>query len=181
MNTYKLASVLFVALVDASCGWTAEAAEPIDERELQLAFARAENLSLVTSLAELPTDGQKKLAHLAEYGSLADAAQPLADMGGEWSPSDAKIEGLPRGQHLFSAVSDQILAILFVTGGVEIEYSLMLARRHASSYCLIRLTPLHPSNLRLSVIQQFVHPGKDRTQGPPAKCEVVKMNDILRG
>lgn len=168
-------SVLFYAIVSISSGvLSANAARPansIDAHELQKEFGRAQDLTLVHKSAELPADGEEKLAHLARSGVLSPSGQPLADIGMDWSTDDVKLPNLPWGQHLFSAVSDRLIAIVFITGGSTVDYHLVLAPRKSGSYCWFHVPPLHPANLRLSVIQQFIRPDRDQTLDNSPKCE----------
>lgn len=165
----------------AACRAISVAGQAMDQQqwdplELQQAFGRAKDLKLVTSVSDIPVDGRDKLAHLALYGPLSGETEPLADIGMEWSPGDAMIPGLPSGQHRFTAVSDELLAIMFVTGGTDIEYRLIVAPRNSRTFCLFRIPPLHPSNLRLSVVQQFIRPDRDQTLSKTPKCQLMALD-----
>lgn len=169
-------TALFV-LIGLALGSQSESAhsesfEPVD---LQKAFGRAKDLKLIVRVSDIPIDGQQLLATLADSGMLSSSTtQPLADIGMDWSSSDAQIAKLPRGQHLFSALSEQVVAVLFMTGGAEVRYNLILAPRNSSDFCWFRIPPLHPSNLRLSVLQDFVRPDRDQTISKTPDCRLMR-------
>lgn len=170
------------ASVLAACqSGPAHAGTSFDPVELQKNFGRAKNLELITRAADIPADGQRMLAVLAGNGVLSpESAKPLAEMGMDWSSGDAKIGDLPWGQHQFSAVSDHLVAILFVTGGWEVHYNLLLAPRDSSEFCWFSVPSLHPSNLRLSVLQDLVRPDRDQTISKTPECRLMRSREAGR-
>lgn len=145
-----------------------------DPVELQKVFGRARDLKIITSVDDIPADGQQMLATIFRHSPLSSTPEPLADMGMEWSSGDALISGLPWGQHRFSAVSDRLIAIIYVTGGVEVHYHLILAPRNSADFCLFRIPSLHESNLRMTVIQGFVRPDRDQTVSRTPECKLMR-------
>ncbi|WP_129646112.1 hypothetical protein [Peristeroidobacter agariperforans] len=157
---------LFVPGVDAASGFSPEA--------LQTAFGQANDLKLIMSVAGIPEDGQQKLQTLFRQQAASPTTIPLAEIGMDWSSSDAKIPNLPWGQHRFTAVSDSLIAIVFVTGGSDIRYNVILAPRHSPDFCLFNIPSLHESNLRLSVVQDYLRPDRDQTISSTPKCVMVR-------
>ena len=170
---YQTALLAFVTLVASACQSGPAHAESFDSRELQKTFGRAKSLQLINRVSDIPADGQQMLVALTEGGMLSATTEPLADIGMDWSSGDAKIAGLPWGQHLFSAMSGELIAVLFVTGGQEVRFNLLLAPRNSTDFCWFRIPPLHSSNLRLSVVQNFVRPDRDQTISKTPDCHLM--------
>ncbi len=171
---YRRSLLLTIAVSLGACqSLSSQTTGSFDPLELQTSFGRAKDLELVTKVSEIPPDGQQKLASLAAPGGTGSPLGALADIGMDWSSSDVRLPGLPSGQHLFSAVSDQLVAIVFVTGGTDVQYNLILARRNAEDFCWFRIPLLHPSNLRLSVLQELVRPDRDQTTSRTPECQVM--------
>lgn len=162
-----LGACLIVSAIDAANDLRPEA--------LQTSFGRAKDLKLITSVADIPEDGRRNLQTLFEHQQTSSSSMmPLADIGMEWSYSDAKSADLPWGQHRFTAVSDALIAVVFVTGGSEIKYNVILARRNSPDFCLFSIPVLHESNLRLSVVQDFIRPDRDQTVSRTPVCKKIR-------
>jgi hypothetical protein len=162
----SLGACLFVPLIDAANDFRPEA--------LQKSFGHASDLKLITSVADIPEDGRRNLETLLQQQAFSSSMMPLADIGMEWSYSDAKFPNLPWGQHRFTAMSDLLIAIVFVTGGSEIRYNVILAPRNSPDFCLFNIPSLHESNLRLSVVQDFLRPDRDQTISRTPVCRMVR-------
>lgn len=158
-----LAAMTFVAR-----GLLAAEFDPI---ELQTEFGRAKDLTLITKVADIPAEGGRKLENFA-LGFGWPASSQLADIGMDWSFSDARQAHLPWGQHRFSARSDRLLAMVFVIGGVEARYRVILAPRNSNAYCLFNITSLGDEHMRLSVVQDLLRPDRDQTVSKTPRCEM---------
>jgi len=157
---------LFARAIDAADSFSPEA--------LQKAFGRANDLELIMSVADIPEDGQQKLKAITQQNAMPKSTIPLADIGMDWSSGDAKISNLPLGQHRFTAVSDLLIAIVYVTGGTEIRYNVILAPRNSPDFCWFSIPTLHESNLRLTVVQDFLRPDRDQTISRTPECTIMR-------
>ena len=153
-------------------GWVQTLDRSKDAAELQRAFAQSSNYKLITNVADIPPLGQRILSLVARHGRLAwNAKTSLADIGAEWSTDDSRIETLPWGQHRFSAVSNQFIAIVFVVGGGNARHQLVLARPGADWFCWFNLPDPGATNLRLSVVRNHINPDRDQTVSKSPTCE----------
>jgi hypothetical protein len=140
-----------------------------DPRNLQLEFGTARDLKLINRVADIPADGRDKLDHFAAYGML-EPGIALADIGMDWSHSDARVENRPWGQHRFSGVSESLLAIVFVTSTGNAQYRVILAPRHSADYCLFGIENLGDFYLSLSTVQNLLRPDRDQTVSRTPTC-----------
>jgi hypothetical protein len=167
------ATAMLCALLAGS--WTIAQSDEVDfdPVELQRAFSRVHDLKLVSEVARIPPDGKKILASIV---SLSDPSVPaLADIGMEWSFTDAVRTDMPWGQHRFSVFNGEMLAIVFVSGGADIRYRMILAPRRGNGYCMFRLGSLSEPSLRISFIQWLVNPDKGGIGPETPKCESHRM------
>ena len=117
---------------------------------LQDAFASAKNLELIHQVTHLPPDAVSKIEHIAWLHGNG-----LAEFGDDWQMGDAPRPGVPRAQHLFSAVSEDLVAVAFLTSVLETKLRLIIAKRHSPSYCLLSLSDQSLLSLQLSRLQQL--------------------------
>jgi len=172
-----IAGIVAIGIAVSPSLQSAQLKAGFDTRELQKTFARAKKFELITSVADIPEDGQRMLNAMTLYHLLSPAPRVLADMGMDWSGGDAKLPNLPWGQHHFSAVSSEFVAIVFATGGTQVDYHLILAPRNQASFCWFRLPTLGPRDLRVSVVQDFVRPDRDQTVAKTLDCNLVSTNE----
>ena len=171
---YGSASLALVSLVfGAYQSVPAHNESSFDPVELQKAFGLSRSFELITKVSDIPTDGQQMLEVFFPL-HVTGSTQTLADFGMDWSSTDAKLNGLPWGQHLFSAMSDQFVAIVFLNGGVELRYNLILAPRNSRDFCFFQIPALHPSNFRVSSVQDFVRPDRDQTISKTPACQLMR-------
>jgi hypothetical protein len=158
-----------------AAGAAETAVESFDPIVLQDAFAHATDLKLVNSVGALPEDAQRVLRWLARLG---DEEWPvIADIGADWSSSDAPVPGRPTGQHRFSAVSEELFAILYVQGGHGgAKYVLILAPRSSERVCLYYFTQ-RPSDESLSVSALQYH-FLTRQQESDERAPVCQVYDV---
>jgi hypothetical protein len=155
-------------------------AEPTFEpRKLQLEFGMARDLKLINRVADIPADGRDKLDHFAAQGML-EAGTALADIGMDWSNTDARKENFPWGQHRFSAASKSLLAIVFVTAGNDVQYHVILAPRHSSRYCLFKIEKLGEFHLSLSTVQNLLRPDRDQTVSKTPACVMASVGKPIQ-
>jgi hypothetical protein len=152
---------------------------PFEPRNLQLEFGLARDLILINRVADLPADGRDKLAHFAVYG-MAEPGTELADIGMDWSNTDARKENAPWGQHRFSAVSKSLLSIVFVTAGNDVQYHVILAPRHSTNYCLFKIEKLGEFHLSLSTVQNLLRPDRDQTVSKTPVCLMTSVGKPIR-
>jgi hypothetical protein len=160
MGSGKIVCAIAVALSLST------SAHGLDALSLQKEFATAKDLELVNRVVDLPPDALAKLDHIPSLMKLR-----LAEFGAPWSTTDYTPQGTPTGQHLFSAMSDHIVAIVFSTGGRQNRQRLLLAYRNSPEYCLFVLPSLGMSQLTLPAVQQAVRP--DRFAGVGSKAVPV--------
>ncbi len=127
----------------------------LDPPALQKEFSSAKDLALVNRVADLPPDVVSKLDHIPWLQHLR-----LADFGAPWGVGDAPAPGLPIGQHLFSGVSDRLVAVVFFTNAHLAQVRLLLARRNDPEYCLFDLRMPHVGGLSLDDVRWMARLGK---------------------
>jgi hypothetical protein len=142
-----------------------------DAADLQRAFARSADYKLINKVSEIPEPGRQILTLVARHGLMWNGKPTLADMGEDWSTDDSRIETLPWGQHRFSAISDEFIAIVFVVGGGAAQHQLILARPRAHWFCWFKLPDLSASKLRLSIVRDHIEPDRDQTISKSPKCQ----------
>lgn len=139
-----------------------KAAYGFDASELQKTFSASKDLQLINRVSDLPSDANAKLEHMAGL-----QGRGLAEFGADWSPGDYTPPSRPVAQHLFSAKSDRIVAVYFLSGGLQVHQRLILAYRNQPEYCLFTLPQRGAEPLTLTTIQQLVRP--DRYKGVGAQ------------
>jgi len=137
--------------------------EGFDPIRLQGEFAVASDLQLLHTVDSIPDD-------IRLLFSALDGPQPPADLGEEWSISDAHVPGLPRSQHIFSAVNHTLALVVFVQGGSTVGYRALLAPRHSRLFCLFDLGAFGTENMRLSALQSELNPNKDPDSPKAPEC-----------
>jgi hypothetical protein len=156
-----------------------DANSKFDPIQLQLEFGRASDLTLINRVADIPPDGRDKLAHFGSF-DVASPTIPLADIGMDWSSSDARIENLSWGQHRFTAISSSVLAIIFVTGGgAEVQYRVILAPRNSRTYCLFKIQNLGEWHLSISTVQNLLRPDRDQTTSRTPQCRTATIGQPI--
>lgn len=149
-------------------------AADLDAPALRRDFANARDLEVVTRWQELPADALKLVQHVA--ARVGPGKPALANIGEEWSYTDAKQRELPSAQHLFSAVSDTIAATVFLTSADETDAYAMVARRSSEQFCLFKLPRLAFDSLRISEVQYILRAERDRTAAPPPPCTAQSLD-----
>lgn len=119
-------------------------------------FVDANDLALVHSLSELPPD---------EYLLLVGEGRPYAELGEDYNQSDFVLgDGRPGSQHLFTAISDKLVAFVFTGSGMTGSYLyLVLKERSAVRGCLYTWRNWPLSGLRLEAIKGVL---RDRRPEP---------------
>jgi hypothetical protein len=105
----------------------------VDPATLQKEFASAKDLVLVNRVSDLPPDANSKLDHIPWLQGLR-----LADFGAPWGVGDSPAVGLPIGQHLFSGVSERLVAVVFLPECASVRLPTQVppaaSRRRAKSF-----------------------------------------------
>lgn len=143
----------------------AQSATPggFDPIRLQGEFAAATDLQLLHTVDSIPED-------IRFLFSALDEPEVPADLGMEWSISDSHVPGLPRSQHVFSAVNQTLALVVFVYGGSTVGYRALLAPRHSRQFCLFDLGAFGAENLRLSALQWELNPNKHPASPKTPEC-----------
>jgi hypothetical protein len=120
-----LASILLVVAVSS-----AGAQENDGEIErIERAFIGADDLAIVNRIEDLPSDVIDRFEPLARWESMAN-------WGELWSSGDAGFAGVKDRQHVYSAISDGVAAVLFQRGGITgARLYLLIAERGAPGIC----------------------------------------------
>ena len=135
---------LLGALVSVGAGLSALSANAqpsrINPEEIRAAFIESTDLTVARSKDEIPED---------VYASLGSVwgIRGLAEWGDPWSSSDLVSEDLPLAQHVFSAISARLVAIIYRTGGWNLRTSLLLNERGQRSFCVLNLGRDVPSSI----------------------------------
>jgi hypothetical protein len=175
----KIGLVTLCLLMTVTRAQPAEIADSkFDPVQLQLDFGRASNLTLINRVADIPPDGREKLDHFATFAMLSPTI-PLADIGMDWSSSDSRRENAAWGQHRFTAVSNSVLATIFVTGGAEVHYWVILAPRNSRKYCLFEIEDLGDRHLSLSTVQNLLRPDRDQTTSRTPRCRKASIGQPI--
>jgi hypothetical protein len=158
-------SVLLLAII---LGAQAARAEVVVEDPLALQFARARNMTIVRELADLPPDVDRILKE-------AFAMSGLAKIGESWNNTDMVGTSEPLGQFLYAALTEEIAAVVLISGGFGVSAQVILAERDATSYCHYTLGKFSSGFLSLAGVQgKFDATAPDRST-PPPKCMRRKM------
>jgi hypothetical protein len=147
----------------------------LDPSTLQKEFSSAKDLALVNRVADLPPDAISKLDHIPWLQHLR-----LADFGAPWGVGDAPAPGLPIGQHLFSGVSDRLVAVVFFTNAHLAQVRLLLARRNDPEYCLIDLRITQVGGLSLDDVRWMARLGKRAAADPGPICSEQTTREEFR-
>jgi hypothetical protein len=142
---------------------------------LQKEFSSSKDLKLVNRVADLPPDAISKLDHIPWLQQLR-----LADFGAPWGVGDAPAPGLPIGQHLFSGVSDRLLAVVFFTNGHFPQVRLLLAHRNDPEYCLFDLSIAQVGGLSLETMRWAVRSGQRAAADPGPTCSEQTTREEFR-
>ena len=131
--------------------------------ELESDFASAE-LKIVNKLSELPSDAYSKLCHRTKCR--------IVDFGRWWNSSDMFGNDEPLFQHLFTGVSNTVVAIVFQRGGIAGRSSqLMLMRRDSDWYCVYGIPWPEELVNNMKFLQGVFPP----PAGSTMKCHVIDM------
>lgn len=142
---------------------------------LQKEFSSAKGLTLVNRVAELPPDAISKLDHIPWLQHLR-----LADFGSPWGVGDGPAAGLPIGQHLFSGVSDRLVAVVFFTNAHFPQVRLLLARRNDPEYCLFDLRSPQVGGLSLEDVQWMARSGQRAAADSGPTCSEQTTREEFR-
>lgn len=159
VSLIALVSLTACAEIDAQTS----AAQSLDPIRLQAEFAAAKDLELLHTVSSIPED-------IRLLFSVLDGPKEPADLGMEWSSSDFIVPGLPRSQHIFSAVNGELAVVVLLIAGSNVSYRALLAPRHSRDFCLFDLGPIAPENLRLSVLQWELNPNKHPASTETPEC-----------
>jgi hypothetical protein len=166
----KVAFLSVVAALVLPC-----AAWSLNPPTLQKEFSSAKDLKLVNRFADLPPDAISKLDHIPWLQHLR-----LADFGAPWGVGDAPAAGLPIGQHLFSGVSDRLVAVVFFTNAHFPQVRLLLARRNDPEYCLFDLRIPQVGGLSLEDVQWMARSGQRAAADSGPTCSEQTTREDFR-
>jgi hypothetical protein len=126
---------------------------------LELDFSEAE-LEIINSVSGIPADVYSLFCPVVRCN--------IADYGEVWNQSDAIDDVQPNHQHRFSAVSDEVAAIVFSSSGIAgPSKRLFLMRRNSDWACLYVIPRRFAGVDTIGFIQMiFSQPG------PPMKCNL---------
>jgi hypothetical protein len=169
-----LRTAALIAVLNWSAALAADHAPALDSYALQHDFSTAKDLIIEPRWQALDKDAAAPLTHVGRQ--IVGAKPGFANLGEEWSPGDALRPDVPRALHLFSAYSDNVVGNVFLVGGRETMIFALLARRHAKDFCIFKLPPITLTNLRVSVVQEILKPGRDEVIGPIPKCQAQSLD-----
>lgn len=147
----------------------------LDPTTLQKEFASAKELLLVNRVSDLPPDANSKLDHIPWLHGLR-----LADFGAPWGVGDSPAAGLPIGQHLFSGVSDRLVAVVFFTNAHGPQVRLLLAHRNDPDYCLFDLQIAQPGGLSLENVRWLARSGQRAAADAGPTCSKQTTREEFR-
>lgn len=147
----------------------------LDPATLQKDFASATDLVLVNRVADLPPDANSKLDHVPWLHGLR-----LADFGAPWGVGDSPAVGLPIGQHLFSGVSDRLVAVVFFTNAHGPQVRLLLAHRNDPEYCLFDLQIAQLGGLSLENVRWLARSGQRAAADAGPTCSKQTTREEFR-
>ena len=147
----------------------------LDPPTLQKEFASAKDLVLVNRVSDLPPDANSKLDHIPWLQGLR-----LADFGAPWGIGDAPAPGLPIGQHLFSGVSDRLVAVVFFTNAHFPQVRLLLAHRNDPEYCLFDLQLSQVGGLTLETVRWVARVGQRAAADAGPVCSKQMTREEFR-
>jgi hypothetical protein len=163
----RVFAVSLIALISlmacAEIGAQTSATQSLDPIRLQAEFAAAKDLELLHTVSAIPED-------IRLLFSALDGPKEPADLGMEWSSSDFIVPGLPRSQHVFSAVNGELAVVVLLFAGSNVSYRALLAPRNSRDFCLFDLGAIAPENLRLSVLQSELNPNKHSASPKAPEC-----------
>jgi len=127
MRQSRLVIAVFLFL---AAGTSVEAQEFDDDIErIERAFVDADDLVIVNRIEDLPSDVIDLFERLASWESMAN-------WGERWSSGDVLFEGIKDRQHVYSAISDTVAAVLFQRGGFSgARLYLLVAERGTPGIC----------------------------------------------
>lgn len=150
----------------------------VESVSIQAEFAKATNLKIEQRWQDLPADAATALNFMAK--NFPAGTHDFANLGEEWSPTDAVRGDVPQALHLFSAHSATVAASVILTGGSRPTFYALLVPVHAPSrFCVYKLPPLSPAFLRLSVVQNLLRPDRDQTAEPTPTCQLQLLDEPL--
>jgi hypothetical protein len=124
VQVYTAIAVLLSAL---SSSPYSQGSELKIERMEQM-FVTAGDLEIVNKIDDLPPDVIDGLRTAARW-------EFMADWGERWNPTDMIGSGDLTRQHLFSAVSPNVVAIIFRMGGLGVGTGIIIAERGVDGFC----------------------------------------------
>jgi hypothetical protein len=173
-------TVSIALLLSAAALSDANAGERGVEREnhaLQYDFGNATDLIVEPRWQRVPPDVAAILKHIASH---LVGKRSFANIGEEWTPSDAVREDLPQAQHLYTAYSDKVAASVFLLGGHRVRVYGVLARRRAESFCIFRLPDPGLAGLQISMVQDELRPDRDQTISKSPVCQPQSLTRLLQ-
>jgi hypothetical protein len=147
----------------------------LDPATLQKELASAKDLAVINRVSDLPPDALSKLDHIPWLQGLR-----LADFGAQWGVGDAPAPGLPLGQHLFSGVSDRLVAVVFFTNAHSAQVRLLLAHRNDPEYCLFDLQLAQVGGLSLENVQWLARSGQRAAADAAPTCSKQTTREEFR-
>jgi hypothetical protein len=111
-----------------------------DVAALEREFARAEDLTLIHETGSLPPDVQRVLRF------------PIAELGQKFQARSEQPDA-PSAQHLFSAASAQLYAVIYQVADFRHSVQLVLGYRGTDWYCNYSLPGMSLLSLQLAKVQ----------------------------
>ena len=155
---FAVKSLIWISL---ACGIPAHVvAQPVEALSpgalaLEQAFLSANNLIILHSQAELPAN---------EYKLIVGDEHHFADLGDDYLTGDVVTGGIPVAQHLFTAISDELIAFMYIAPyRFGTKLFLILKNRGEATGCLYTWNDWSLGALRLSAVRQALEGKRPET------------------
>jgi hypothetical protein len=130
--------------------------------EIERAFAQADDLEIINRISDLPPDVISVFRSVARWDSMAD-------WGETWNSTDVVSQGDLVQQHVFSGISEAVVAVVFQSGGIVGTHTiLVVAQRDRPGFCLYLIGDVLPSEM--SFIQYAFRNRNVHWNGAPPMC-----------
>ena len=134
---------------------------------IESAFVRAANIPIVNRISELPDDVLERFEQIVSWTRMAD-------FGELWNTGDVVSGELPGSQHIFSGVSQDFVAIVYLEGGITgRSVRMLLAERHAPGACMYALGSSTGVPFILDYLRQAMQNRSLRRNGQVVTCSYL--------
>jgi hypothetical protein len=139
MIRYSTCLLLFLGLGLASSVPAQQRLTP--EGEIERAFAQADNLEVINRISDLPPDVISVFRSVVRWDFMAD-------WGEAWNSTDVVSHGDLVQQHVFSAISEAVVVVVFQAGGIGGTHTnVAVAQRDLPGFCLYQIGDVLPREI----------------------------------